>query len=622
MPRVQKSNLPPTKGRAALCWLAMILAIAAIDRATVFAMEQNDGISKSAQRKLIDGLVEQLGDDDYHVRRLAQEQLGHLGFKAFDVLSEAEHHEDPEVAARVRFLLRLLQVDFADKNDSKQVQAILEKYRFRSAAEKIQQMRVLAGLPKGEGLAALCRLVRFQRSVLLSKHAACAILQCQIDNRGSTAQTAPLIRRQLGSSERISSRWLRESLRFSTEPKAALARWTELVQHERGLLGRGDGQTDREVVRMLSGHELHWIFALGLGNDEKAAAIKRLVSLRRSDTDTLDQLILWAVEVEAWKPLKQKPAEFAGQLARGPRKMLYVLAEAFAKQGQSEHAEQAAGRAFQLGDDGAKQQSTRLEMAYLLQKQGRFKWAEREYLRCLENIGANDETALVAVAAGSYLAEMLHDQGQNLRAAEVLGKLVKQMKEQKWSDDKNAKAKEALGIELKSMEARKGYLLAEHYKTQGDRGKQRQCLEEALAADPSEVDVLIACYRLPDSSAEFRNKVKKHIQETVANTRLLIKQNSGLPAHYNQLAWLVANTEGDLDEAIRFSKKSLQLQRNSGGYFDTLARCYFAKGDLKKAVEAQAKAAQLEPHSGLLAKQLEQFKKALGRQTNTTRKAE
>ena len=328
MPRMQKSNLPSVNVRAALCWLALIPAVIVIERETVFASEQSDAAervdrqaqpalpqSKSALRQRIDGLVEKLGDDDYHVRRAAQEQLARLGFGAFDALSEAEHHKDAEVAARARYLLRLLQVDFVDKNDSPRVKKILERYRSRSTPDKIKKMRALADLPKGEGLAALCRLVRFQRSLLLSKHAAAAILQWQIDNRDLVAQTAPSILRMLGSSERISTQWLRESLRFSSEPKAALARWTEFVHRERDLLVRGDGQTDSQVLKQLITNELHWIFALGLGDEEKVAAFKSLVSLRRNDARALNLLVPWLVEQEAWKPLQQKPSEFADRFA-------------------------------------------------------------------------------------------------------------------------------------------------------------------------------------------------------------------------------------------------------------------------------------------------------------------
>jgi tetratricopeptide (TPR) repeat protein len=77
------------------------------------------------------------------------------------------------------------------------------------------------------------------------------------------------------------------------------------------------------------------------------------------------------------------------------------------------------------------------------------------------------------------------------------------------------------------------------------------------------------------------------------------------------LAWLVANTEGDVDEAIRCSKKSLELRPGSASYLDTLGRCYFAKGDLEKAVECQLQAVALEPQMKQMAKQLELFQAAL-----------
>ena len=85
-------------------------------------------------------------------------------------------------------------------------------------------------------------------------------------------------------------------------------------------------------------------------------------------------------------------------------------------------------------------------------------------------------------------------------------------------------------------------------------------------------------------------------------------------AAYNQLAWLVANTEGNLDEALKDSQKSLEIlregnDRDTGGYDDTLGRVYFAKGDYQNAVTYQTKAAELEPHSGLIRRQLELFRK-------------
>jgi cytochrome c-type biogenesis protein CcmH/NrfG len=74
---------------------------------------------------------------------------------------------------------------------------------------------------------------------------------------------------------------------------------------------------------------------------------------------------------------------------------------------------------------------------------------------------------------------------------------------------------------------------------------------------------------------------------------------------------LVANTEGDMNEALKYAKRAVELQPGSGGILDTLAHVYFAKGDFENAVKTQEKAAELEPHSELIKKKLAVFKKAI-----------
>src|SRR4029079_16687148 len=87
------------------------------------------------------------------------------------------------------------------------------------------------------------------------------------------------------------------------------------------------------------------------------------------------------------------------------------------------------------------------------------------------------------------------------------------------------------------------------------------------------------------------------------------------PTFYNQVAWLVANTEGDIDEAIRLSQKSVDLARAEGespkrvgGLLDTLGHCYFAKKDYASAVRCQSEAAALDPQPVSITRQLKVFR--------------
>jgi acyl CoA:acetate/3-ketoacid CoA transferase len=77
---------------------------------------------------------------------------------------------------------------------------------------------------------------------------------------------------------------------------------------------------------------------------------------------------------------------------------------------------------------------------------------------------------------------------------------------------------------------------------------------------------------------------------------------------YNEYAWLVANTEGDVRKAVRYSKKSLEISFDNPSYLDTLAHCRFAAGDHAAAVRTQAIAQRLEPHNRTILRNLERFR--------------
>jgi tetratricopeptide (TPR) repeat protein len=155
------------------------------------------------------------------------------------------------------------------------------------------------------------------------------------------------------------------------------------------------------------------------------------------------------------------------------------------------------------------------------------------------------------------------------------------------------------------------YFFACHFEGRNDRAKQREYLDKGVAVDPTDVDVLIARYRLPDQTAEYRQETLKLIKEGAAKFRQQITHAPDSATPYNQFAWLVANTEGDLDVALKYSLKSIQLSPTSGGFHDTLAHVYYARGDYENAVKTQTKAAQMEPHTKMIARQLEVFRKKL-----------
>jgi tetratricopeptide (TPR) repeat protein len=187
------------------------------------------------------------------------------------------------------------------------------------------------------------------------------------------------------------------------------------------------------------------------------------------------------------------------------------------------------------------------------------------------------------------------------------------------------------GREPGAVRSRWRYFRACELGEKGNFAEQRKELELGIDSengDPTDADVLISLYRLPEPTPEQDQKTRELIESAVAQFRneiqsarqsLEMAPNENqqlaftieLATASNQMAWLIANTTGDYDEAVQASHRSLELRPDTAAYYDTLGRCYFAKGDLPNAIKYQKQALRLEPHSGQMHRQLEKFEKAL-----------
>lgn len=281
--------------------------------------------------------------------------------------------------------------------------------------------------------------------------------------------------------------------------------------------------------------------------------------------------------------------------------LLYHLAEMQAQQGHAAQAEATAARARQL-NPGTQPTQLRLHFraAFKLQHRGHFAWADEEYRLVIQG------NAPLGYQAEVLRGEMWHDQGRYEVAAQALehaGTLLEQL----------GPGQPYVEQTLDQLRARMNYFQACHWRAQGDEAQQRQHLEQALALDPKEVDSLIAAWKLTEAPPEFRAKVRLLLQRA-SNELHREVSNSEDANTYNLFAWLVGNTQGDLKEALRCSQKSVELAPNNGAYCDTLAHVYFAQGDWDNAVKYQTRASELEPHSGLIAQELQRFRAEQERQ--------
>jgi tetratricopeptide (TPR) repeat protein len=581
--------------------------------ATQHAGGRRDANQPEPTKEHIQELIRQLGNARYAARRAAANDLRQIGPEAFDLLYAATDDADPEVAASARYLLRQITVRWVQNDDPPAVRALLRDFDARSDESRIVRVQDLARLAEGQGYAALGRIARFDRSPLVSRMAALAIIR-PLD-RSSPQVDPELLERELGASTRESAIWLRRYLEQLRDPAASARFWEELVDNETARLQKNADDTSNQIVIGLLWNLADVHRQTG---DQQAmlAAIDRMMGLTSEESrQIVTELIEWLVEHQAWGVLDEFLAKHQPGLEQSKR-LLYYAALARARQGKEDLAEELAKKAAQIDPQGT------LECfltARDLEEHSQFHWAVREYHRAIDN---QPVAAPESILARVYLASLLHDYQQHQQAADVLEPLVNAVQNEGRVGQLYAELlryyRGRLSLpEADAVAARFHYYLACQFRAAGDPQRERGELELAIKFDPSDADVLIAMYRHPETEPQWRENVRKRIRELCRQFQQEIDDNPTEPTAYNQWAWLVSNTEGDYQKAIRYSHRSLELIPPGAGdsagasFLDTLGRCYYAAGDYQNALKYQRQAIAKLGYMQVMHRQLSLFEKSL-----------
>lgn len=565
----------------------------------------------------IAGLIQQLGAEDFAAREKAQAQLSQLGLEAFDALHVAQKSNDPEVALRAKHLVRSMSVRWFQDSDSTDVVRILKGYGDLSDSERKNRMDRLGDLENRQGVAALCRLSRFETQDPLSKYAAIKVMdQPEITDADARGEMGKTILSIVGHSKRAAAGWLRLYVRTLEDAGSTLADWDAATQAEHSTLARHPEATSREIVRDLYRWQVELLKRLDRPQ-EAVAVIRRTFSLLDGTPEEITEVVDWLIYREAWDVVQEVAQRFDAAFSDNPL-LLYRLAEAQLKLGQNDKAMATADKAIALR---AENWDEHFLVAFKLQERGLHRWAEREYRAVIAGTPAG---AVLDFKSRFYLSELLHDQLRDEEAGQTLKVICDLM-------DKDEAAKEACERALRDAESvysRMHLFFAVALVEKKEYEAAYERLTKAAASDPTDADVLIALYRLPNQPPERVAKTKRLIEEAAKtfrdeveefrqasqqapNEQFQAAQNQALATACNQLAWLVGNTFGNQDEALECSQKSLELRPDYPGFLDTLGRCYYAKGDLENAVKYQSQAVKLDPHSGQIQRQLEFFKNEL-----------
>ncbi len=163
------------------------------------------------------------------------------------------------------------------------------------------------------------------------------------------------------------------------------------------------------------------------------------------------------------------------------------------------------------------------------------------------------------------------------------------------------------------------YLKSEIYKADGNNAARESELKKAIELDDdylpaysSYAELLLASNQADAAAQEYRKILDKkpsasvytllgmledgrgNSAEAEKNYRKALEIEPDLPIAANNLAWMIAENQGNLDEALQLAQKSVNQTPNAAEYFDTLGWVYYKKGLLVTAIEQAKKAVALD----------------------------
>ncbi|MFM7033604.1 MAG: hypothetical protein ACKOYJ_00195 [Planctomycetia bacterium] len=577
----------------------------------------------------IAALVRQLGDPDYARREIAAAKLETIATDAIDhLLAAAERSDDLEVSLRAGWLVETIPLD--TPADSAEVASLLEGYTAKSLAERIVIMHRLLRLDDDAGIAALARIIRLGRDPTGARVAAAILVREWSPGDPAWPVIVGHMGRGLGESRRLPARLLTSLIDFSHAESVdgrlrALEAARELValldrqrpeddrrgkgrdtpvedeaaSPDSGLLTRDLGRTtqrifERCLVQML----------VEAGRHDEAAAILRATlaeSLGLPDDDPtklalIADTLVWSASHGVPEVVGGMPAE-ASEIVSKPM-IRYAMAVCERAREQETEAERLARGAFEAGNGDA---IARQRAGILLVRWGAGDWACREYEAVV-----NDDSfpATQLIDASILYSEFLHDRGRDGEAAGVLRALV--LGEHRLRND----VLRQMGRDPDATAARMFYFEACDAAARGDAEGERKALEKATRIPRGkDVDALITLYRSSEASPEARAIAVARINEALEHMEARIKEMPDEPNAYNEYAWLVANTEGDMAKALRYSKRTLRDWFDNASYLDTLAHCHAATGNIAAAVRTQRLALRQEPNTRMIRVNLERFER-------------
>lgn len=584
-------------------------------------------------------LVEGLGHPVYAERRDARRRLRSLGLKAFDALRAAQQHDDPEIAEASRQLLGRMIESWAWPGDSPSARELLAGYGDGDLDGRLECVIGLAKLPLQRGVAPLVRIARFDPADTVARSAAAALLdsskyEVSPDHTAALEAAVDDLDGRYGPGKRWASDWLNLAVSEAGRRGPMTAWRQQALRLKRASNRHEEGATNwiREQV--------HWRWLrVALQRDdpaESATAVAGLLELDEEEAGRrLSRALEWVCDADAPESARRLETDHAARLR--DKRGLYRRAELALRYGDAEEAERLFEQALAADAPLSAGKRATAEALYgptvviagELRRRGLSDWARAEY-EAASGVFSPDKPidGLDALVAWR-LADLHYDAARYAEAASALAPLVavcdaSPAARERYDNLPQVKYELYGGLPRRgSLKSQARLCRALAARDAGDRATEQAELLQAIRSDSDNADIAIAMHRVQEPTEEFAQKTN----EVLVEMRRIFEQriwewedsdksedNPDWRANlYNQWAWLVSNTTGDYDKAVRYSRRSLDVNPDRASLLDTLGRCLFSAGRVDEAIAVQRRAVEKQPWVEVMRRQLAEFEAARAR---------
>ena len=254
---------------------------------------------------------------------------------------------------------------------------------------------------------------------------------------------------------------------------------------------------------------------------------------------------------------------------------------------------QAKNEAEQLAKDSAHPQQAQMQLGIIALAQKRYGDAE-SYFQKLYRESGNDLHPLAGLVS-TYLAQSLPDralqvlQAEQKRSPDSLGTEALIVSTAEASGKLDLALSELQNIAAKAPNSAEVQIrLADLQKKQGNPAAALEALQRARKLDPNRRGLDVAVASVQEELGER--------SEAIASYRKALAESPDNPVVLNNLAYLLAETGGDLDEALRLASTGARKAPGNPNLQDTLAWVQLKRGNAPAALPIFTSIIQKNPN--------------------------